>query len=348
MQKIRMTADGHKVLLTDSPEEASLSQKNGPVIGICSPGSGKSWSGISFLAEDWDDVDEAYVELAYCRYYHLPRTLLCVDDQLSTDTANKIVVDTADRVDGVDSRKTNVHHIFWKIREAARKDAAGFAALYEDEQVKQFLDYPLRKQAESLSDWEEWIESLHRYVYPSEEPSMWVLADEHDEFIGRIGLEYRDGSYSSDSAKCDAIFDKDMNQAQNREPDLPIGYYVGYALLPKWRKKGLAAQAASQLLEYCFDYWQLDEVYLLCSCENIASIKTAIACGFSHIRTISNDVLNDPSEDAFNAFRDASNNVVCDAFSDASSILQDINEHPLNLSAGVSTSEFFLFTRKAL
>lgn len=280
MQKIRMTADGHKVLLTDSPEETRLFQKNGPVIGICSPGSGESWSGISFLAEDWDDVDDEYVELAYCRYFHLPRTLI------------------------------RPPHIFWKIREAARKDAAGFAALYEDEQVQQFLAYPLSKRAESLSDWEDWIESQHRYVYPSEEPAMWVLADEHDEFMGRIGLEYKED-----------------------------GYYLGYALLPKWRKKGLAAQAASQLLKFCFDYWQLDNVYLLCSCENIASIKTALACGFSHIRTIPNK-----------AFRDASDvsDTSSDTSFDASCTLENIVEHSLNLGSGVGASEFFLFARKAL
>ena len=314
MQKIRMTADGHKVLLTDSPEEARLSQKNGPVIGICSPGSGKSWSGISFLAEDWDDVDDEYVELAYCRYYHLPRTLFCVDDQLSADTASRIAADTADRAD---SSKTNSSHIFWKIREAACKDAAGFAALYEDPQVQQFLAYPLSKRAESLSDWEEWIESQHRYVYPSEEPAMWVLADEHDEFMGRIGLEYKED-----------------------------GYYLGYALLPKWRKKGLAAQAASQLLKFCFDYWQLDNVYLLCSCENIASIKTALACGFSHIRTISNKTFHDASDTSSDALKNVVHDTSNKAF--ASGTLENIIEHPLNLGSGVGASEFFLFARKAL
>ena len=287
MQKIRMTADGHKVLLTDSPEEARLSQKNGPVIGICSPGSGKSWSGISFLAEDWDDVDDEYVELAYCRYYHLPRTLLWSPN------------------------------ISWKIREAACKDAAGFAALYEDTQVKQFLAYPLSRRAESLSDWEEWIESQHCYVYPSEEPAMWVLADEHDEFMGRIGLEYKEN-----------------------------GYYLGYALLPKWRKKGLAAQAASQLLKFCFEYWQLDNVYLLCSCENIASIKTALACGFSHIRTISNKAFHDASDTSSDALKNVVHDTSNKAF--ASGTLENIVEHPLNLGSGVGASEFFLFARKAL
>lgn len=312
MQKIRMTADGHKVLLTDLPEEARLSQKNGPVIGICSPGSGESWSGISFLAEDWDDVDDAYVELTYCRYFHLPRTLIQTDDKLNADRVDKIVADR------VDSRKMNSHPVFWKIREAARKDAAGFAALYEDAQVQQFLEYPLSKRAESLSDWEDWIESQHRYVYPSEEPAMWVLADEHDEFMGRIGLEYKED-----------------------------GYYLGYALLPKWRKKGLAAQAASQLLRFCFDYWQLDNVYLLCSCENIASIKTALACGFSHIRTIPNKAFHDISNKAFHDASDASD-TSSDTPSGASGILEDIIEHPLNLGSGVGASEFFLFARKAL
>lgn len=341
-----MTADGHKVFITDSPREARLSQKNSPVIGICSPGSGKSWSGISFLAEDWDDVDDEYVELAYCRYYHLPRILLRANDKLDADIADK----TADRLY---SMKTKLPNISWKIREAACKDAAGFAALYGDEQVQKFLEYPLRKRAKSLSDWEEWIDSQHRYVYPSEEPAMWVIADENDEFMGRIGLEYRESSHSSDGAKCDAIFDKDTDSNDNFvtgiDSDLPNGYYLGYALLPKWRKKGLAAQAASQLIEFCFEYWQLDKVYLLCSCENIASIKTAIACGFYHIQTISNDDSDNASKAALNSVTAvASNKASCDACQDTSGILKNIVEHSLNLCSGIGSGEFFLFARKAL
>ena len=52
MQKIKMTVDGHEVWLTDDPKEAFTYQKTVPVIGICTPGQDKSWSGISFLAED--------------------------------------------------------------------------------------------------------------------------------------------------------------------------------------------------------------------------------------------------------------------------------------------------------
>ena len=62
-----------------------------------------------------------------------------------------------------------------------------------------------------------------------------VAADENDDMIGRIGLEYKE---------------------KDEESGIPSGYYLGYAILPKWRKKGLAAKAASRLLKYCFEYWQ--------------------------------------------------------------------------------------------
>ena len=249
MQKIKMTVDGHEVWLTDDPKEAFTYQKTVPVIGICTPGQDKSWSGISFLAEDWEDVDDEYAELAYCRYYHLPRVLVC--GEWSVASEQKLVI-------GGQNFEEQTHT--WLIREADKKDAKAFETLYNDDEVKRFLPYPLEKQAQTCKDWEDWIESLHQYVYPSEEPSIWVLADENDDMIGRIGLEYKE---------------------ENKENGTPGGYYLGYAILPKWRKKGLAAKAASQLLKYCFEYWQLKEVYLLCSSENIASVKTALACGFT-------------------------------------------------------------------
>ena len=190
----------------------------------------------------------------------------------------------------------------WLIREADKKDVKAFETLYNDDEVKRFLPYPLEKQAQTCKDWEDWIESLHQYVYPSEEPSMWVLADENDDMIGRVGLEYKE---------------------ENKENGTPDGYYLGYAILPKWRKKGLAAKAASRLLKYCFEYWQLKEVYLLCSSENMASVKTALACGFTKMSSIEVSIQN-------------------------SVFLQDIVEHCLNDCACVSTSLLFLFARKAL
>ena len=211
MKKTKMTEKG-EVVLTDSPEEARTLQKSIPVIGICSPGSDKDWSGISFLADDWEDVDDEYAELAYCRYYHLPRVLVC--GEWSVASEQKLVI-------GGQNFEEQTHT--WLIREADKKDVKAFETLYNDDEVKRFLPYPLEKQAQTCKDWEDWIESLHQYVYPSEEPSMWVLADENDDMIGRIGLEYKE---------------------ENKENGTPDGYYLGYAILPKWRKKGLAAKAA--------------------------------------------------------------------------------------------------------
>lgn len=290
MKKTKMTEKG-EVVLTDSPEEARTLQKSIPVIGICTPGQDKSWSGISFLAEDWEDVDDEYAELAYCRYYHLPRVLVC--GEWSVVSEQKLVI-------GGQNFEEQTHT--WLIREADKKDAKAFETLYNDDEVKRFLPYPLEKQAQTCKDWEDWIECLHQYVYPSEEPSMWVLADENDDMIGRIGLEYKD---------------------KDEESGIPSGYYLGYAILPKWRKKGLAAKAASRLLKYCFEYWQLKEVYLLCSSENMASVKTALACGFTKMSSIEVPIQN-------------------------SVFLQDIVEHCLNDCACVSTSLLFLFARKAL
>ena len=291
MQKIKMTVDGHEVWLTDDPKEAFTYQKTVPVIGICTPGQDKSWSGISFLAEDWEDVDDEYAELAYCRYYHLPRVLVCGEWSVASEQNLAI---------GGQNFEEQTHT--WLIREADKKDAKAFETLYNDDEVKRFLPYPLEKQAQTCKDWEDWIESLHQYVYPSEEPSMWVLADENDDMIGRIGLEYKE---------------------ENKENGTPGGYYLGYAILPEWRKKGLAAKAASRLLKYCFEYWQLKEVYLLCSSENMASVKTALACGFTKMSSIEVPIQN-------------------------SVFLQDIVEHCLNDCACVSTSLLFLFARKAL
>lgn len=290
MKKTKMTEKG-EVVLTDSPEEARTLQKSIPVIGICSPGSDKDWSGISFLADDWEDVDDEYAELAYCRYYHLPKVLVC--GEWSVVSEQKLVI-------GGQNFEEQTHT--WLIREADKKDSKAFETLYNDDEVKRFLPYPLEKQAQTCKDWEDWIESLHQYVYPSEEPSMWVLADENDDMIGRIGLEYKE---------------------KDEESGIPSGYYLGYAILPKWRKKGLAAKAASRLLKYCFEYWQLKEVYLLCSSENMASVKTALACGFTKMSSIEVSIQN-------------------------SVFLQDIVEHCLNDCACVSTSLLFLFARKAL
>lgn len=224
--------------LTDCPDQAAVLQRRGPVIGICSSKARQSWCGILFVAESWEAVDQEYARLAFCRWHGLPRTLIEAEG--------------------------------WRIREADQKDAEGFAGLYADPLTRQFMECPLKDTAEAYKDrvrlWRDWIEGCRRYVYPAEEPALWVLADTADRLLGCIGLEWR--------------------QAQ---ADIPEGYYAGYGLLPTARHKKLAAAAASFLVPYCMEYWQLDQIYLLCDSANTASAVTAVRSGFTRVQLLSGE-----------------------------------------------------------
>lgn len=54
---------------------------------------------------------------------------------------------------------------------------------------------------------------------------MWVLADENDDMIGRIGLEYKE---------------------KDEESGIPSGYYLAMRIA-KWRKKGLASESSQSI-----------------------------------------------------------------------------------------------------
>lgn len=163
MQKQIQTEEGGIVWLTDDPAQAQKLLKIAPVIGIDSKGTGEGWSGIGFLAENEAAVDGEYAQLAWCRYYGKPRTLV--------RTAN------------------------WRVREAKQEDAVYFLRLYTDPQVLQYLSSPLRQQDQDSSkekeQWEAWIAGLIRYTYGADEPGMWVLADSTDRMLGIIGLEWK-------------------------------------------------------------------------------------------------------------------------------------------------------------
>ena len=60
---------------------------------------------------------------------------------------------------------------------------------------------------------------------------MWVLADENDYMIGRIGLEYKE---------------------KDEESGIPSGYYLGYAILPKWRKKRTGRESSQSIIKILF------------------------------------------------------------------------------------------------
>lgn len=153
MKKTKMTEKG-EVVLTDLPRRRpALFKKAFLSSAYVLPDRINPGPGFSFLAEDWEDVDDEYAELAYCRYYHLPRVLVC--GEWSVASEQKLVI-------GGQNFEERTHT--WLIREADKKDAKAFEILYNDDEVKRFLPYPLEKQAKTCKDWEHWIESLHQYV----------------------------------------------------------------------------------------------------------------------------------------------------------------------------------------
>ncbi len=58
---------------------------------------------------------------------------------------------------------------------------------------------------------------------------------------------------------------------------------LGYALLPKALKKGYATEAATKILEYCFDRLGFDWVVASCDAPNIESQKVAERLGMRQV-----------------------------------------------------------------
>ena len=64
---------GGRVCVTDEPDLARKQMKNGPVIGYVGkdPDTLDGWSGVFYLIMDLEVLTPRYLELVWCRYYHL-------------------------------------------------------------------------------------------------------------------------------------------------------------------------------------------------------------------------------------------------------------------------------------
>jgi [ribosomal protein S5]-alanine N-acetyltransferase len=94
-------------------------------------------------------------------------------------------------------------------------------------------------------------------LFKKEKTGLWLIeTKDQKEIIGFVGLWY--------------FFDE-------KQPQLV------YALLPEATKKGYATEAATQILEYCFD--ELGYLYLLASCDqpNLESRQVAERIGMSAV-----------------------------------------------------------------
>lgn len=153
----------------------------------------------------------------------------------------------------------------WKLREMTKQDLPLLDRLYRDPQVLRFLPHPLGEEQKSgenerMRVWEAWLDAYRELVYEREQPAMWTIADGEDRFLGRLGLEWRAGEDVSGD---------------------PDGYYLGYALLPEHRGKGLVVRAAQALFAYLEEEWEITKLWLKCRTDNTASVNCAERMGFS-------------------------------------------------------------------
>lgn len=158
----------------------------------------------------------------------------------------------------------------WCLRETDRKDIPGLEALYQDTQAVRYLEHPLgadpqQPDPDRTKKWTDWLDAYRRYVYRMDGPAMWTLTDGNDRFAGRLGLEWR----------------REKAGGAGKETE---GYFLGYALMPEMRGKGMIAAAGRELLCMVRKEWGIDTVYLVCEKENQASAKTAERLGFQPVR----------------------------------------------------------------
>ena len=247
---------GEDILLTDDPSVARKEGKKRPVIGIADPGSDKDWSGVAYIAESAEAVDDDYREEVRCRFYGLPLIIA--------------------RGNG------------WTVRELCEKDAGRLAGLYLDEEVRKYLECPVgeypaaakERQAEGMSaaipasrsvfvsSLRDWIASYRKYEYASGSPALWAICSEDDELTGIAGAEWKE-----------------------QKGSLPEGWYIGYALMPEVRGRGIAVRATKALLSVLWGKYGLTEVYLACDAQNKASAAVAEKCSLRRLECSDRKVL---------------------------------------------------------
>ena len=121
------------------------------------------------------------------------------------------------------------------IRESIVSDAEAFASLYEDCDVKRYLECP---KVYGVEAWREYIEAYAQNQYGFCEYGMWtVLLKDTGEVIGRMGVELQTLSTGEEKVA------------------------LGYALLPAYRGKGYALEAMQEIVSYCKTCEYIDGLY---------------------------------------------------------------------------------------
>lgn len=146
--------------VTISDEDAYIKEalnKNEAVIGIWSPNTvNRDWSKVSYLIEDWEDIDETFLKEVYCRHHGIP-----------------LMIAETKRL---------------RIREMKESDLDALYRLYKDEAASKFLEKLDTNRHVEL----EKIRAYIRNVYSFYGCGIWMIEDASNNnhtIIGRVGLE---------------------------------------------------------------------------------------------------------------------------------------------------------------
>lgn len=145
----------------------------------------------------------------------------------------------------------------WCLREMDKTDLKAIKNMYQVKDIVRYLEHPTGGE-EQEDAWKAWLDAYCRHVYRMDGPAMWILTDTTGKLLGRLGLEWRE--------ICGIE-----------------GWFLGYALMPEERGKGLITQAAQQLISIAEEQWEITEFYIACEKENQASIACAKRLGFELI-----------------------------------------------------------------
>lgn len=142
------------------------------------------------------------------------------------------------------------------IRESTAEDAEAFFEMYQNSECKKYLEaLPMTE----ITEYRQYIEDYKNGQYAFFEYGMWTVVEKNSgAVVGRMGLEQQG-------------FDE-------------IG--LGYALLPKFRRKGYAVEACQAILEYCKECDYAPQVIIKIAAENTDSRKVAERLKESHIMDI--------------------------------------------------------------
>lgn len=139
-----------------------------------------------------------------------------------------------------------------QIRESIPEDAQAFLELYQDEACQKYLEKPAVSE-QSTEGYRQYIEAYQKGQYAFYEYGMWTVIEKSSgSIVGRMGLENQ--------------LLKEVGSPEETEAAA-----LGYALLPKYRRKGYAEEACREILRYCAECGYAEKVYVRIMEENEAS-----------------------------------------------------------------------------